>query len=431
MSSTRRSFLSTLTRGVPGVPLLMASPALVARIQAAGQALGAAGPAAAAADEAYWSTVASAFHLDGRHLVLNGGGQNPPARTVVDALTRYESHAAAQPRPNNGTLLGHIDEHRRRLAAHLRCTPDEVAITRNTTEGLNIVAHGLDLARGDEVVMSTADHEYAARAFRTRAERHGVVVREVPLPVPCVDDEVVARYRDAIGPRTRLVVASHVVDGFGFVLPIRQLSALAHERGIPLLADGALSFGHLIVDVGSLDCDYFATSLHKWLGAPLGTGVLFVRRNRLRHLWPLYGTDDPAMADARKFERIGTRAGAPIAAIGQALDFYEAVGPARKEARLRYLLQYVIDGLKDEPRVRFITDTDPGRRTSLARVTVEGWSGSALERAMLQRFGIWVWGRFEDAWGGIYVSPNLFNLPPHLDRFIAAARQLAAERPSE
>jgi len=427
MPRDRRSFLATLGRSVVAGSLL--SPPLRAQLQAAAQSLDGVNPDRVANDETYWRMVASAFHLDGRHLILNGGGQNPPARTVVDALTRYESQAAAQSRPNNLALLAHAEDHRRRLAAHLHCAPGEVAITRNTTEGLNIVAHGLEFGRGDEVVMCTGDREYSGKAFRTRVARHGVTVREVPLPVPCRDDEVVARYSAALTSRTRLVVASHVVDGFGFVLPVRRLAALAHDRGIPLLVDGALSFGHLVVDVRALDCDYYATSLHKWLGAPLGTGLLFVRADRVSALWPLYGVDDPGSADVRKFERIGTRPGASVAAIGQALDFYELVGPARKEARLRMLLQYLIDGLRDEPRVRFVTDADPTRRAGLARVTIDGWAGPALERAMLDRFGIWVWGRFDDEWGGIYVSPNLFNLPSDLNRFIAAASQLASETP--
>ena len=147
----------------------------------------------------------------------------------------------------------------------------------------------------------------------------------------------------------------------------------------------------------------------------------------MSRLWPLYGGDE-ALDHSRKFERIGTRSGPTIAAIGQALDFYEAVGPARIEARLRYLLQYPMERLADEPRVQFITDLDPRRRTGLARVTIQGWTGTELEVALRDRFGIWAWGRFGDAWDGIYVSPNLFNLPPQLDRFVRAARRLAAER---
>ena len=165
---------------------------------------------------------------------------------------------------------------------------------------------------------------------------------------------MIQRFRAAVTPRTRLIAVSHVADGFGFVLPIRRLSQLAHQHGIPMMVDGALSFGHLVVDVRELECDFYASSLHKWLGAPLGTGVLFVKKERLSRLWPLYGSEEASADHARKFERIGTRSGATVAAVGQALDFYETVGPPRKEARLRYLLQYLMDRLADEPRVRFI-----------------------------------------------------------------------------
>jgi len=371
--------------------------------------------------------VAQAFDLDGRYLILNGGGQNPPPRAVVDALTRYERQAAVQPRPNNDALVARLDDVRRRLASHLGCDAGEVAITRNTTEGLNTVVWGLDIAPGDEVLVSSFDQHYAGIALRARAARHGLVVREVALPVTRAsgpsDDEVVAHFRAALTPRTRLLVASHVADGWGFVLPIRRLADLAHAHGAQLLADGALSFGHTPVDVRALGCDYYVSSLHKWLGAPLGTGLLYVRRDRVPALWPLYGSDVADRGDVRKYEDVGTRAGAPLAAIGQALDFHELVGPARKAARLRFLLDHAVARLAGVPGVRTYTDAE--RRGGLARVAVDGVKGPALARALRERHGIWVYAGFDDAWGGTYVSPNLFNTPAHLDAFADAVRAVA------
>jgi isopenicillin-N epimerase len=249
MTNSRREFIHLTARAMAGgVSMATVSPRLIAEIHAAGQALTGLRPEAAAVDEAFWATVAQSFHLDGRYVILNGGGQNPPTRAVVDALVRYEAYASAQPRPNNVQLLEQIEHHRRRLAEHLSCDPDELAITRNMTEGLNIVAQGLDFNRGDEVLVSSFDREYAARALRIRESRHGVLVRELSMPVPCRDDEVVERFGGAITPRTRLIAVSHVADGFGFVLPIRRLSQLAHQANIPVLSDGALAFGHVVVD---------------------------------------------------------------------------------------------------------------------------------------------------------------------------------------
>ncbi|MEM7503151.1 MAG: aminotransferase class V-fold PLP-dependent enzyme, partial [Pseudomonadota bacterium] len=327
-------------------------------------------PGSSVRDETFWHSVAQAYDLDSRHVVMNGGGNNPLPRTVVNALCRYQRTSATQPRPHNYDLIAYRKEHRRRLASHFGCDAEELALTRGTTEGLNTVAWGLSLDRGDEIVMSQYEASYGRKIFAQRAARHGVVVREVNLPVAPSVQEVVDAYAAAISPRTKLLVASHVVDSWGFVLPIRELSELAHDHGAQMLADGALGFGHMPIDVKELKCDYYATSLHKWLNAPLGTGALYVRRDRIRDVWPLYGVDRPA-DDIRKFEVVGTRDGAPIAAIGPAIDLFERIGPARKLARLRYLLDELMAQLEGADGVSVITERDPDRRVALARVAVD------------------------------------------------------------
>jgi isopenicillin-N epimerase len=381
-----------------------------------------------ARDEGYWGLVAQAFVVDGRYAVLNGGGQNPPVRATLDALTRGEAFAAAQPRPNNYTLLAQIEAHRQRLALHLGVTADEVAITRNTTEGTSIVVHGIALGRGDEVIVSSFEESYAALALHNRVERDGVRVVTAETDVPPTDDAIVTAFSRAITPRTRLLICSHVADGWGFVLPIARLAEVARRARVPLLCDGALSFGAMPVDVRALGCDYYVSSLHKWLGAPLGTGVLVVRRDRVAETWPLYGSD-VAATDIRKFEDIGTRPGAPIAAIGQALDFHESIGAEQKAARRSYLLGLAIDSLAGVKGVTVYSDARPERR-SLARVTVAGWAGVPLANALRDRYGLYTFGGFSDRWGGCYLSPNLFNTPAQMNRFASAIRELAATPPA-
>jgi selenocysteine lyase/cysteine desulfurase len=408
-----------------GAAWLTASAAMIRSIEAWSASGGWKDAEEAARDEGFWSNVGRAYLGDGRYLVLNGGGNNPLPRDVIDALAGYDRFAAMQPRPNNGQLASRIDLHRERLARHLGCDGEEVAVTRNTTEGINIIVNGTTMAAGDEVVYTSFDSHYAGQPLRLRAARQGIVLREAEIPIPATDDEIVRRVTAAFSPRTRLVVASHVADGWGYVLPIRRISDEAHRRGISVLADGALSFGHLVCDVRELGCDYFVSSLHKWLAAPLGTGVLYVRRDRIAGTWPLYGAHEPESADIRKFEEIGTRSGATIAAIGQALDFYEAVGPERKEARLRYLGNYLLERLEGIPRLRCYTDPDATRRGSLMRILVDGLKGPEIEKTLRERFGIWTFGNFGPPWDGIYVSPNLFNMPKDLDRFVAAMREIA------
>lgn len=381
-----------------------------------------------ARDEDFWAQIARAYRLDGRHVVLNGGGNNPLPASVVDALNRYDQMTASQPRPHNYAFEARKDDHRVRLARLFDCSPEELAITRNTTEGLNIVGWGLPLAAGDEIVISNFDDVYAAPIFKQRAARHGVIVKEIELPLAPGADDVVSAFRAAIGLRTKLLVASHLVDGWGFVLPIRALSALAHAAGAQMLADGALSFGHFPISMRELDCDYYATSLHKWLNAPLGTGALFVRRNRIEDLWPLYGVSSEA-GDIRKFEEIGTRSGPTLAAIGQAIDFYEEVGPERKHARVRYLLELIISGLKGVDRVKVVTERNPRLRTGLARVMIEGVQGPDFAGALNKQHQIFTFGGFPGPHQGVYVSPNIFNSAEDMRRFVAAVKEIAASPP--
>ena len=378
-----------------------------------------------AKDEQYWSQIARAYQLDGRYTILNGGGNNPHPTAVVDALARYNELSSSAPRPHNYIFQARINDHRNRLAALMDCQPEELAITRNTTEGLNIVGWGLGMVAGDEVVISDVDDRYAGKIFAQRAARHGINVVRVELPISPSTKQVVDLFEQAMGPRTKLIVASHIADGWGYVLPIRELSELAHDRGAQLLADGALSFGHIPVSMQKLGCDYFATSLHKWLNAPLGTGALFVKRSRLEQLWPLYGSSRDA-DDIRKFEDIGTRNGSTLAAIGQAIDFYQQIGPENKAARVRYLLSLVMEELKSVRRVSVITELDERHRAGLARIVVAGITGSDLTTRLREQYGIYTWGNWPGEYDGVYISPNIFNSATHMVAFADAIKDIAA-----
>lgn len=419
---TRRSLVSSAV----GLSVVLAANA-VSIANAAAQVAGGRSAEDVALDEGFWSSVARAYRLDGQYVILNGGGNNPHPVAVTEALARYDALVSTAPRPHNYILMNRIDNHRSRLANLLSCDPDEVAVTRNTTEGLNIVAWGLPLSEGDEVLISDVDEWYAGKILEQRAARHGVVVRRVELPLEPTADQVVERFAAAMSPRTKLLVVSHIADGWGYVLPIRALSELAHQQGAQLLADGALSFGQIPVNVRELGCDYYASSLHKWLNAPLGTGVLYIRSDRLEGLWPLYGTRRDA-ADIRKFEDIGTRSGPTIAAIGQALDFYEQLGPERKAARLRYLTSLVMEQLQDVRGVQVITERNPEKRTGLARISVDGISGVDLTTKLREDFDIYTYGNSPGPYDGVYISPNVFNSSQHMDLFCEAIISIAESR---
>jgi len=417
MLTRRESFLGTAAVALAANAVSIAS--------AAAQSARGRGADDIAKDEGFWSSVARAYRLDGRWIILNGGGNNPHPTPVVEALKRYDALSSSAPRPHNYVFQGRIDNHRERLARLMDCAPEELAITRNTTEGLNIVGWGLSLSEGDEIIMSDVDDRYAGEIFEQRARRHGVVVRRIELPLSPTAKQTVRLFEEAMTPKTKLLVASHLADGWGYVLPIRELSALAHDRGAQMLVDGALTFGQVPVSMRALGCDYFATSLHKWLNAPLGTGALYVRRDRLEALWPLYGVRHDA-SDIRKFEDIGTRSGATLAAIGQAIDFYEQIGPERKAARVRYLLSIAMDRLRRVAGVRVITEPDEAKRTGLARIAVEGVSGADLTTVLREEFDIYTWGNWPGPNDGVYISPNVFNTSDHMVAFSEAIKEIAA-----
>jgi isopenicillin-N epimerase len=415
-----------------GVVMLGGAAALIrARPAIAANALAARGrtPDDLATDEDFWQAVRQAYSIDTAYLMLNADANNIPPRTVHEAHMRNLEAVSAAPFINTrrAGISSQAERVRQRLARLANVSAEEIALTRNTTEGLNIAIAGMPLARGDEVVCT--DHEYPViqSALAQRAAREGVVVRKITLPMlPKSPAVLVDAYRSAISTRTRAVIVSHIVDGVMQIMPVREIAALGRGAGAKVLVDGALSFGQIPVDIAAIDCDYYATSLHKWLSAPLGTGMLYVRAAAIAETWPLFADTAEKPQDIRKFEAIGTHSYAEIAAAGQAIDFYEAIGPDRKAARLRYLKNYWANQLRDEPRVRFGVSLAPEHSAGSVHVGIEGIEGGALSRWMIEKKRIWIYGPIRSsAVDGVYVAPNLHTRLSELDLFVEAMREAA------
>lgn len=386
-------------------------------------------PDTLATDERFWETVRQAYSIDAAYLMLNADANNIPARTVHEAHIRNLQMVSAAPFINTyrGGVMGQAARVRMRLARLANVSPDEIALTRNTTEGLNIVIAGMKLSRGDEVVCVDHDYPVVHAALAQRAARDGIVVRTATLPIlPRSVQELVDAYAAAISPRTRAVIVSHIIDGVMQIMPVREISTLARRVGAKVIVDGALAFGQMPVDIAALDCDYYATSLHKWLAAPLGTGMLYVRKSEIAETWPLFAASGVEADNIRKFEACGTRSYAEIAAVGQAIDFYETIGPERKIARLRYLKMHWATQLRDEPRVRFGVSLAPEHSAASLHVGIECVKGCDLSRWMIERKRIWVYGPItSSAVDGVYVAPNLYTRPAELDQFVEAMREAA------
>jgi isopenicillin-N epimerase len=395
------------------------------RARAAVAAIGrtAGSPDEIAADESRWFEVQRAFTVDRKLVNLNNGGVSPSPALVQEAMKRHLDYANSAPPPY---ALWQVQEPqkegtRKRLAQAFGCDPEEIAITRNASEGLQTCQFGFDLSRGDEVVATTQDYPRMLATFDQRARREGILVKRIRIPVPAEDPaEVVDLYRKAITPRTKLILVSHMINLTGQILPVREVVELGRERGIPVIVDGAHTFAHFDFDQAALGCDYYATSLHKWLFAPHGTGMLYVRKEKIPGLWPLMAAPVEMAADIRKYEEIGTHPAANHLAILEALIFHEGIGPKSKEARLRHLRDRWANRLLSHGGVKLHTGLKPGLSCGIATVQVPGVDTVKLSKHLWDDHRILVTPIVHPELEGLRITPSVYTTLEEIDRFCVA-----------
>jgi isopenicillin-N epimerase len=391
-------------------------------------------PADVATDEDFWSRIAQAFTIDRSVINLNNGGVSPSPAIVQDAMKKHLDFSNQMPPP---VALWKILEPqketvRERLARHWKVSPEEIAITRNSSESLQICQLGHDLTPGDEIVCTTQDYPRMVTTFKQRARREGLTFTQFKLPIPCESDEEFLRlYERAITPKTRLLLISHIINITGQILPVRKIVELARSKngGIPVIVDGAHALAHFEFSLPDLGCDYYGVSLHKWLAAPHGTGLLYVRRDKIRSLWPMQAAEDKLDSDIRKFEEIGTHPAANFLAIGEALTFHQAIGDARKEARLRSLRDAWAKRLLSHPsgRVKLHTSLKPQYSCGIGTVQIEGLDSAKLGDWLWDKHKILIAGIKHDEFEGIRVTPSVYTTMEEIDRF-CDTMELALEK---
>ncbi len=417
----RRNFIRTMAGPAVVAPLAVFRPRLTANLLHELSAVDAP-PEEIATDEEFWYQVQQAFTVDRSLVNLNNGGVSPSPAIVQESMKRHLDFSNACPVHNMWRILEPQRESvRESLARTFDCDAEEIALTRNASEGLQIAQFGFDLRAGDEVLTTNQDYPRMLTTFRQRERREGIILKEISIPIPSEDPaEIVDRFEQHITPRTRLILICHVINITGQILPVREVVHMARRRAIPVIVDGAHSFAHFAFTHADLDCDYFATSLHKWLLAPHGTGMLYVRRDRIRDLWPLQAAAEAQDEDIRKFEEIGTHPAANYLAIAEALTFHQGIGPARKEARLRYLTHYWAERLLDHDRVRLHTSLNPEFSCAIGTVQVEGIESGALASHLWNRHRIIVTPIKHDEFEGLRVTPNVYTTLEELDVFVDA-----------
>ena len=422
---TRRGFFKQLT-GAGAASLIGFREGGAERVLAAGWATSHFSPEELATEEDFWFEVQQAFTLDRTLINLNNGGVSPSPRFVQDAMRRYlELSNEAPPYTMWKLLEPQIESVRRRLAASFGCDPEEMAITRNASESLETCILGLDLKPGDEILTTDQDYPRMLTTWRQREKRDGVILKTIPFPTPPKSlEELSERFEKAATPKTKVILVCHITNLTGQIFPVKQICQMARERGIEAIVDGAHAFAHFPFKHEDLDCDYYGTSLHKWLLAPHGTGFLYVRKSKIPKLWPLMAAPDSMQDNIRKFEEIGTHPAANHNAIAEAITFHEGIGVERKAARLRYLKDRWARRLAGQKGVRIYTSLDPAMSCGIGNVGIEGVDTVKLADHLWDKHRIIVVAIVHEQFQGIRVTPNVFTTLEEIDTFSEAMEKV-------
>jgi len=406
----------------------LAAPLSFAHLQSAVAAVEGVDPRQTASDEDFWRAIRGDFSIKPDYINLeNGYYCFMPQQTLerqIEHLRRVNYEGSYYMRtsrlPDKKLVAG-------KVAGIVGCTAEEVAITRNTTESLDLIIGGLNWKQGDEAVMAEQDYGAMLNHFKFVARRFGVVNRMVSIPNhPGDDDEIVDLYASAITDKTRLLMVCHMVNITGQVLPIRKICDMAHSRGVEVMVDGAHAYSHIDFQMRDLDCDYYGSSLHKWLSAPLGSGMLYVRKEKIDTVWPLLAEGDLEANDLRRLNHIGTNPVHVDLGILDAIEYQNAIGLERKEARLKFLQHYWTSQLRDVPRVVINTPADMIRHGGIGNVGIEGIDPRELADTLFKDYRIFTVGINRPGVRGLRITPNLYTTTEELDALVSAIKKLSS-----
>ncbi|MEP6647671.1 MAG: aminotransferase class V-fold PLP-dependent enzyme, partial [Saprospiraceae bacterium] len=378
-------------------------------------------------DEQFWYQIKNMYSSSPTMVNLNNGGVSPQPLIVQEAHERYDRMCNEAPSYYMWRILDQGREPlRQRLADLAGVSNEEISICRNASEALETIIFGLRLQKGDAVVLSRLDYPNMMNAWKQREFREGIVLKWVELDLPkMTEEEVIDAFEAQMTPDVRVVHITHMINWNGHILPVRKIADKAHAHSAKVLVDGAHTFAHLQFAIPDLGADYFGTSLHKWLCAPFGSGMLYVKKENISTLYPLLAAPEPESADIRKFESLGTRSFPIEQSIGQAIDFHLSIGSQLKQERLQYLKKYWTDAVKDHPKIRVKTDTHPDKSCALCIVEIEGKTVGELGTALQDKYKIHTTSIDYYNVKGVRVTPHVYIVKSDLDRLISALHTLA------
>jgi selenocysteine lyase/cysteine desulfurase len=380
-------------------------------------------------EEDFWMQVQQAYTVNPNIINLNNGGVSPSPKVAQEALTRFNAMANEGPTYYMWRIMDQGREPLRQSLARLGgCSPDEIAINRNATEALNTVIYGLPLQKGDEVIGTLQDYPNMIQAWRQRQLREGIVYKQISFDFPIEnDEEIVKGFANAITPKTKLIHITHVINWVGQIMPVRKIADMAHAKGIEVLVDGAHSFGLLDFKIPDLHADYFGTSLHKFLSAPIGSGMLWIKKDKIGKVWPLICADKPMMEDIRKFENLGTRSFCIEQAIGASIQFHEAIGAKRKQERIHYLKQYWASKAKQISKVKLHTSLHAAYSCAIAGVSINGIKPTDLANKLFNDFKIHAVGIVWENIECVRITPHVYTRLQDLDKLVEALDRIASK----
>src|SRR4051812_2983411 len=414
----RRAFVQHMFAAGIAAPMLNSSA--IRRLANAGTIAGTTPPLILAEDETYWGEIRRAFTLDYTLINLNNGWSSPAPAVALEQMIRDMRFSNELPVEHMARLLEpRIESVREGLAKEFGSDSEEIAITRNASEGNLTVIFGLPLKRGDEVIVTTQNYGRMLNGWRQRVARDGIVLKEIKLDTPPKsDDDVVRAFEAAITPNTRAIEVMHISYMTGYIAPVRKIVDMARKHDIPVLVDGAHAFAHFPFKRDELDCDYYGVSLHKWLHAPIGSGLLYVRRDKIRSVWPTYAQGAGQEADIRKYEEIGTHPVAIHNAVAVSLAFHRSIGADRKIARLRLLRDRWAKRLMAESdRVHLLTALGPNTNGAIATFNIDGVDMGKLNGWLWANHKISTAGLNHPEFQGMRITPNVYSTLDEIDKF--------------
>ena len=383
-------------------------------------------PSELAMDEAFWEGIKGKYRLKPDYINLESGYYNILPQEILEKYIEHIREVNLQ----GAYYMRTVQFDNKKLMANkvakiAGCSTDELILTRNTTESLDMIIGGLNWQAGDEAIMAEQDYGAMLDMFKQVSRKYGTINKILSVPNhPNSDDEIVQLYANAITPKTKLLMVSHMINITGHILPVQKICDMSHAKGVEVLVDGAHAFAHFQYNIPDLHCDYYGASLHKWLSVPLGVGMLYIKKENIKKIWPLLADGNLDLNDVSRLNHLGTHPVHTDLAIADAVDFYEKLGPENKEARLKYLQQYWTSKVRNQGNVIVNTPVDPKRSCAIANVGIKNMAPGLLAETFLKKYKIYTVAIDGANVHGCRITPNVFTSPKELDVLVKALLEL-------